>query len=64
MTLLRTLSFKEIHCRDCTMVLAKYNVKYFTDSKIAELIRLYYQAHIKAGHGLVTIDVHRNQESR
>jgi hypothetical protein len=54
---LLTLSFKEIHCRDCSMVLARYNVKYFTDSKIAELMRLYYQAHVKAGHALVTIDV-------
>ncbi|HYA84757.1 MAG TPA: hypothetical protein VEH06_15110 [Candidatus Bathyarchaeia archaeon] len=56
MTSLPTLSFKEIHCRDCTMVLARYNVKYFTDSKIAELTRIYYQAHIKAGHAIVTVD--------
>ncbi|MGA9154793.1 MAG: hypothetical protein WBZ36_29770 [Candidatus Nitrosopolaris sp.] len=56
-TLLLTLPFKEVHCRDCTLVLARYNVKYFTDSKIAELVRLYYHAHIKAGHALVTIDV-------
>jgi hypothetical protein len=44
-----------VFCRDCTVVLARYNLKYFTDSKIAELTRLHYQAHIKGGHALVTM---------
>ena len=48
------MPFKEVHCRDCTTILARYNLKYFTDSKIVELTRLYYQAHIKSGHALIT----------
>ena len=35
------------------MVLARYNLKYFTDSKIDELNRSHHQAHIKSGHALV-----------
>jgi len=34
--------------------LARYNVKYFTDNKIAEFVRLHHYSHIKQGHSLVT----------
>ena len=34
------MSFKEIYCRDCGLVLAKFNIKYFTDNSISELVRL------------------------
>lgn len=45
--------FKEIYCEDCNIVLAKYNVVYFSDSNIAELARLHYPLHVKNGHSLV-----------
>jgi hypothetical protein len=45
--------FKEIYCQDCNVVLAKYNVVYFSDSNIAELARLHYPQHTKNGHSLV-----------
>jgi len=48
------LKFKEIHCHDCNLLLARYNIKYFTDSDIAELVRLHYSTHIKSGHALST----------
>jgi hypothetical protein len=48
------MTFKEVYCRDCSTVLARYNLKYFSESKIAELTRLHHQAHIKSGHALVT----------
>jgi hypothetical protein len=45
--------FKEIYCEDCNIVLAKYNVVYFSDSNIAELARSHYPLHVKNGHSLV-----------
>jgi penicillin V acylase-like amidase (Ntn superfamily) len=45
--------FKEIFCQDCNIVLAKYNVVYFSDSNIADLARLHYPLHAKNGHSLV-----------
>ncbi len=45
--------FKEIYCQDCNVVLAKYNIVYFSDSNIAELARLHYPLHAKNGHSLV-----------
>jgi hypothetical protein len=48
------MTFKEVYCNDCGSVLARYNVKYFTDNKIAEFVRLHHYSHIKQGHSLVT----------
>ncbi len=45
--------FKEIFCLDCDLVLAKYNMVYFSDSNIAELAKLHYPLHVKNGHSLV-----------
>lgn len=44
--------FKEIYCRDCDIVLARYNMVYFSDSNIAELARLHYPSHVKSGHSI------------
>ena len=55
------LPFKEEYCRDCSVILARYNLKYFTDSKIAELTRLHYHKHIKSGHALVTTTTEDSQ---
>ena len=45
--------FKEIYCLDCKIVLAKYNMVYFSDLNIAELAKLHYPSHVKNGHSLV-----------
>ena len=36
------MSYKEIYCRDCRLVLAKFNIKYFSDNTISELIKIGY----------------------
>ncbi|MFI5424400.1 MAG: hypothetical protein WBP88_10650 [Nitrososphaeraceae archaeon] len=38
---------------DCNIVLAKYNMVYFSDLNIAELAKLHYPSHVKNGHSLV-----------
>ena len=48
------MTFKEVYCQDCKLILARYNAKYFKDSNITELVRLHYSTHIKSGHSLTT----------
>jgi hypothetical protein len=46
--------FKEIYCRDCAKVLARYSSKYFSEADIAELIHLHHSWHVKSGHAMQT----------
>jgi hypothetical protein len=55
-----TLTFKEIYCSDCKMVLARYSTKYFTDANINVLVRLHFFLHIRNGHTLETRLVEMN----
>lgn len=48
------MAFKEIYCSDCKTVLARYSIKYFSDTDINELVHLHYSAHIKDGHSVET----------
>jgi hypothetical protein len=48
--------FKEVYCNNCKKTLARYNVKYFSDAKIAELIKSTHAAHYRDGHEL---DIHK-----
>ncbi len=45
--------FKEIYCRDCKIILARYNIEYFSDDSINELSKLHYYYHIKEGHSII-----------
>jgi hypothetical protein len=51
------MSFKEIYCRDCGIVLAKFNIRYFSDNAISELVRVQYGFHIKNGHSVSTRNI-------
>jgi hypothetical protein len=44
------LEFREIYCSDCKKVLGRYNVKYYSDAKIAELLKISHESHIRDGH--------------
>ena len=44
------MKFKEIYCYNCKKVLGRYNEKYFSDVKIAELIKSNHTSHIRDGH--------------
>jgi predicted transcriptional regulator len=47
------VTFKEIYCRDCKIILARYNIDYFSDDSIDELSKLHYYYHIKEGHSII-----------
>ena len=57
------MSFKEIYCSDCEIVLAKYSTRYFTNLDIDMLVRSYFSSHIKNGHA-IEIRVVDNKESQ
>jgi hypothetical protein len=47
------VSFKEIYCQDCEIILARYNDDYFSDDSINELSKHHYYFHIKEGHSII-----------
>ncbi|CAE6488462.1 MAG: hypothetical protein QXY22_00105 [Candidatus Nitrosotenuis sp.] len=47
------MEFKEIYCNNCKKTLGKYNVKYFSDARIAELIKSSHGMHYRSGHQLL-----------
>ncbi|HXG74789.1 MAG: hypothetical protein QW177_06555 [Candidatus Nitrosotenuis sp.] len=46
------MEFKEVYCNNCKKTLGRYNVKYFSDAKIAELIKSTHSVHYRNGHEL------------
>ena len=44
------MAFSEIYCIDCKKGLARYNVKYYSEDMIAELIQTIHVVHTRAGH--------------
>jgi hypothetical protein len=48
------MKFKEAYCENCSIVLARYNTRYFTDSTIDALVNQRHHSHIRQGHMIVT----------
>ena len=44
------MEFREIYCDNCKKVLARYNVKYYSEDMIAELIQTIHVIHTRGGH--------------
>ena len=47
---INSVEFREIYCNDCKKILGKYNVKYYSENIIAELIQTIHVIHTRAGH--------------
>jgi len=50
---MQRVSFKEIYCQDCKIILARYNEDYFSEASIDELSKLHYYYHIREGHSII-----------
>ena len=50
------MEFREIYCNNCKKTLGRYNVKYYSESKIADLLKISHELHVKEGH---TIEIHK-----
>ena len=44
------MEFREIYCDNCKKTLGSYNIKYYSDDIIAELIQTIHVIHTRAGH--------------
>ena len=44
------MEFREIYCVNCKKMLGRYNVKFYNDDKIGELLKTVHSLHIKNGH--------------
>ncbi len=47
------MEFSEIYCNNCKKVLGRYNVKFYTENKIGELIKTSHINHVRNGHHLI-----------
>lgn len=44
------MEFREIYCNNCKKVLGRYNLKYYSDDKIGEVIKTSHAIHVREGH--------------
>ena len=44
------MEFREIYCSNCKKVLGRYNIKFYNDEKIGELIHSAHSTHVRNGH--------------
>ena len=44
------MEFREVYCISCKKVVGCYNIKFFTEDKIAEIIQTNHVSHIRNGH--------------
>jgi len=44
------MEFREIYCKSCKKVLGRYNIKFYSEDKIAELMKTSHATHVRNGH--------------
>jgi hypothetical protein len=44
------MEFREIYCLNCKKVLGRYNIKFYSDEKINELVNSTHSEHVRSGH--------------
>jgi len=44
------MEIREIYCHNCKKVLGRYNVKYYSEDKIGDLIKSGHVWHVREGH--------------
>ena len=44
------MEFREIYCSNCKKILGHYNIKFYSDDKIKEIVNIYHINHIRSGH--------------
>ncbi len=44
------MEFREIYCSNCKRVLGRYNIKFYSDDKIGDLIKTNHVSHVREGH--------------
>ena len=44
------MEFREVYCANCKKVLGRYNIKFYSEDKIGELINNAHSVHIRNVH--------------
>ena len=44
------MEFREVYCVNCKKVLGRYNVKFYSEDRIGELMKSTHFSHIREGH--------------
>ncbi|KAG2477166.1 MAG: hypothetical protein NPMRTH5_320005 [Nitrosopumilales archaeon] len=44
------MEIREIYCNNCKKVLGRYNLKYYSDDKIGDLIKSNHERHVREWH--------------
>jgi len=44
------MEFREVYCVNCKKVLGRYNIKFYNEDKIGELLNTTHSTHIRSGH--------------
>jgi hypothetical protein len=44
------MEFREIYCSNCKKILGRYNIKFYSDDKIGEIVNTHHTSHIRSGH--------------
>lgn len=47
------MEFNEIYCNSCKKVIGRYNVKFYTEEKIGELMKTNHASHVRNGHQVI-----------
>ncbi len=44
------MEFREVYCNNCKKVLGRYNIKFYTEDKISDLLKTTHVKHVRNGH--------------
>ena len=44
------MEFREVYCVNCKKILGRYNVKFYNEDKIRELLKTTHSVHVRNGH--------------
>ncbi len=44
------MKFREIYCDNCRKVLGRYNVEFYNEDKIKDLLKTNHAEHVRDGH--------------
>ena len=54
------MEFREVYCSNCKKVIGRYNIKFYNDEKIEELLNTTHSVHIRNGHQVVIRKFEKN----
>ena len=44
------MEFREIYCSNCKKILGRYNIKFYDDYNISEVLKTNHMEHVRNGH--------------